>query len=108
MTQIDDDDDDEWEDIVFENKNYENYYKILKVSRDSSADDIRASYLKLVLETHPDKNPYLPNAAEKFQLIQIFVYLSRISPCLYSPLLSTIILTMYSTRNKVISYYIIY
>uniref|UniRef100_A0A8C4Y2V8 J domain-containing protein n=2 Tax=Gopherus TaxID=38771 RepID=A0A8C4Y2V8_9SAUR len=34
-----------------------NYYDILGVQRNASADDIKKAYQKLVLKVHPDKTP---------------------------------------------------
>ncbi|XP_072219648.1 dnaJ homolog subfamily B member 6-like [Leuresthes tenuis] len=41
------------------------YYQILGVRRDASADDIKKAYRKLALRWHPDKNPDNKEDAEK-------------------------------------------
>jgi DnaJ-class molecular chaperone len=46
------------------------YYKVLGVSRDSSADEIRKAYRKLARENHPDRKPDDPAAAETFKQVQ--------------------------------------
>uniref|UniRef100_G3PPQ6 DnaJ heat shock protein family (Hsp40) member B6a n=1 Tax=Gasterosteus aculeatus TaxID=69293 RepID=G3PPQ6_GASAC len=40
------------------------YYQVLGVRRDSSADDIKKAYRKLALRWHPDKNPENKEEAE--------------------------------------------
>ena len=45
------------------------YYKILGVSGDASADEIKKAYRKLALETHPDRNPGNLKAEEQFKAI---------------------------------------
>jgi curved DNA-binding protein CbpA len=44
------------------------YYDVLKVRPDSSFEDIKSSYQKLILLHHPDKSD-ASDAAEKFRLI---------------------------------------
>jgi len=44
------------------------WYTLLRVSRTSSQEDIRASYKRLALQCHPDKNTH-PKAAEAFKTL---------------------------------------
>ncbi|WP_299210208.1 J domain-containing protein [uncultured Dokdonia sp.] len=49
--------------------NYKDYYKILGVTKDASAKDIKKAYRKLAARYHPDKNPDNKEAEEKFKEI---------------------------------------
>jgi DnaJ-class molecular chaperone len=42
------------------------YYAVLGVPADASADEIRRAYRRLALRWHPDRNPGEPSAAERF------------------------------------------
>ncbi len=43
------------------------YYEVLGVTKDASADQIKSAYRKLAMKWHPDRNPDNPEAKEKFQ-----------------------------------------
>jgi molecular chaperone DnaJ len=43
------------------------YYEVLGVARDASADDIKRSYRRLAMKYHPDRNPGDPEAEVRFK-----------------------------------------
>ncbi len=43
------------------------YYEVLQVSRTASDQELKASYRKLAMQYHPDRNPGNPEAEEKFK-----------------------------------------
>jgi molecular chaperone DnaJ len=43
------------------------YYEILGVGRDVSADELKRAFRKLAMQFHPDRNPDDPQAAERFK-----------------------------------------
>ena len=43
------------------------YYRILGVCQSSEEDEIRKNYRKLAMQYHPDRNPDVADAEEKFK-----------------------------------------
>jgi len=43
------------------------YYEVLAVSRDCSAQELKVAYRKIAMESHPDRNPGNPVAEETFK-----------------------------------------
>ena len=49
---------------------HKDYYKILGVSRDASAEDIKKAYRRLARKHHPDVNPGDKSSEDRFKEIQ--------------------------------------
>ena len=45
------------------------YYEVLGVGKDASADDIKKAYRRMAMKYHPDRNPGDKVAEEKFKEI---------------------------------------
>jgi molecular chaperone DnaJ len=43
------------------------YYEVLAVSREAEAAELKSAYRRLAMDSHPDRNPNDPEAAERFK-----------------------------------------
>ena len=49
---------------------FKDYYKILNINQDASAEDIKKTFRRLAMRYHPDRNPEnVQEAGEKFKVI---------------------------------------
>ena len=61
--------------------NVADYYDILGVSRDATADEIKRAFRKLARETHPDANPDDAEAEHRFrEIAEAYEILREIRP----------------------------
>lgn len=58
--------------------NFPNYYKILKINKDATRDEIKKQFRKLVKEWHPDRNPDTSTKEKMAEINEAYEVLSDV------------------------------
>ena len=61
-----------------QNSNFPDYYKILKISKDSTQEEIKKQFRILVKEWHPDRNPEISTKEKMAEINKAYEVLSDI------------------------------